>query len=288
MRYIFPFKDIQAGSRIIIYGASQTGYDFYRQIKSTGYCEIVAWVDRQYKWWRELNLPVNPTDSIIDKQYDWVILTAEKGSTAESMMKTLEELGIPQEKCIWKDDYSIGYDIVKTYDPDRVRMESEEAVQESPLKYLNDKALDIFVRVLYARDILESRDIKLHRDMYKKLLLNQHGGNEPVDQMAYAYFTEYEMKKGWDAFNSSFIDLVLSMRDKGFDRNYFIPIDSEGTLINGRHRLSAAIATNNLIWTRSYSFHGFHFCFNSKWLEELGFSDDEIAEVLAEYHRLVK
>ena len=46
MKYLFPFKLIPPDSRIILYGASDVGYDFYRQIKSSGYVDIIAWLDR--------------------------------------------------------------------------------------------------------------------------------------------------------------------------------------------------------------------------------------------------
>ncbi len=286
MIYIFPFKDIFIGSRIVLYGASQTGYDFYRQIKSTEYCEIVAWVDKNYLWWREMNLPVDPPESIIGAQFDYVVLTAETKNTAESMINALYEMGISRENCFWKNDYSIGNNIVKTYDADRVRTESREAILESPVKYLSEDTLDIVVRVLYAKDILDGRGQSKHRDLYKKMMLNQHGGKEPLEHMVHAYFTEYDMKMGWKAFDQSFTDLVLSIKENGFDRDYFIPVDSEGKLINGRHRLSAAIANRVSVWTRSYLFGGFHFHFNIEWLKDLNFTEDEITEVYEEYKKL--
>lgn len=287
MFYIFPFKEIPIGSRVVIYGASQTGYDFYRQIKSTDYCEIVCWVDKNYKWWRQMNLTVNPPESIIGMEYDLVILTAETKETEKLMKRTLEDIGVPSEKCFWKNDYSIKENIVSEYDEERIKREAKEAVIESPITYLNDGTLDIVVRVLYARDILAGQNEGIHRDLYKKMMLNQHGGKEPLSHMVHAYFTEYDMKRGWKAFDESYKELVLSMKNQGFDRNYFIPIDAEGKLINGRHRLSAAIACECDVWTRPYLFGGFHFNFNREWLFGLDFTSDEVAEVEAEYKKLI-
>ncbi len=288
MRYIFPFKDINPDSRIIIYGATQTGYDFYRQVKTTGFCEIVAWLDRQYEWWRELGLPVDPPDSIRDKQFDLVILTAEKERTADLMKKDLVDLGVPEGKIFWKDDYSVKENIAKEYDPERFKREAEDAVSESPLKYLNEDNLDITVRVMYAKDILSGTDCSKHREMYKRIMVNQMGEKEPTDDMIPAYFTEYTMKKGWKAFDKSFRELLDSMKDKGFDRKQFIPTDSDGGLINGRHRLASAIALGIPVWTRQYRFSGFHHHFDEQWLGKMGFSPDEISEIMQEYRRLQK
>ena len=287
MRYIFPFKDFRVNSRIIIYGATQTGYDFFRQIQSTGYCKIIAWVDRQYKWWQEMNLPVDKPDSVIGKKFDSVILTAETEQVANSMKRDLLNNGVPEEKIYWKNNYLITGNIVKGYDANRVRREAEDARLESPEKYLNDETLDIVIRVMYARDLLKGIPSDEHRNMYKKLMMNQNNGQEPTEDMVHAYFTEYDMKRGWKAFDKSFCNLVYSMRDKGFDKEYFIPIDSDGGLINGRHRLAAAIANRIPVWTRTYLFSGFHFHFNGEWLRKLEFTDDEIDRVIEEYHKLI-
>lgn len=287
MRYIFPFKDFNVGSRIIIYGATQTGYDFFRQIKSTGYCEIVDWVDRQYKWWREMNLPVNKPECVIEKDFDVVVLTAETEKVANSMKGDLIKYGVSSEKIFWKNDYLIGEDIVKGYDSNRVKSEAEDAKWELPEKYLNDESLDIVIRVMYAKDLLQGISSEENRNMYKKLMMNQNNGKEPTEDMIHAYFTEYNMKRGWKAFDESFCNLVCSVRDNGFDKEYFIPVDSDGGLINGRHRLAAAIANKTSVWTREYLFSGFHFRFNADWLSELGFSTEEISKVIDEYHMIV-
>ncbi len=286
MRYIFPFKDIPADSRIVIYGATQTGYDFYRQVKSTDYCEVAAWIDRNYLWWREMNLPVNAPDSIVGEEYDTIVLTAETQRVAKSMKNDLIKLGVDENKIYWKDDYAIRENIAKGYDSERIIREAAEAVTESPLKYLNDETMDIVVRVMYADDLLNGRDSSKHRDMYRKLMMNQNNGKEPTEDMVHAYFTEYDIKRGWKAFDQSFRDLVFSIKDNGFDREHFIPIDSDGGLINGRHRLASAIANGTSVWTRKYLFGGFHFRFGAKWLSSLGFSEDEIKEITKEYRHL--
>ena len=286
MRYIFPFRYIMPDSRIIIYGASQTGYDFYRQVKSTGYCKIVLWVDGQYLWWREMGLPVDPPGEIAGKVFDTIILTAETEPTAKSMTDDLLMMGIPYEKIFWQDDYSIRENIVKGYDEERVRREAKEAALEDPLKYVNENTLDIVVRMMYAKDVLLNRDSDAHRNMYRKLMVNQMNGKEPTEDMVPAYFTEYALKRGWKAFDQSFHELISSMRERGFDRNRFIPVDSDGGLLNGRHRLAAAMALGISVYTREYGFKGFHRHYDAEWLREVDFSGTEIGEVVEECNKL--
>lgn len=288
MRFIFPFADIKKDCRVVLYGASEEGYDFYRQIITTGYCHIVLWIDRQYEWWRTMNLPVEVPASIKEANFDLVVLTAEKQSVADSMIKDLKKIGIDPDKIFWKEDCTIKGNIAAGYDSDRIIKEAAEAVPVNPCDYLNERSLDIVLRVLYARDIVRGVGSDKHRAMYKRLMMEQNSGKEPTEDMIHSYFTEYSIKRGWKAFDQGFHELVDSMQKSGFKRNSFIPIDSKGNLINGRHRLAVALALGVDVFVRKYPFDGFDFCFDREWLKDLGFSEEEIAEVVEEYQRLLR
>lgn len=45
----FPREKISKGKKVILYGAGDMGKSFYKQLKDTGYCEVVLWVDRNYE-----------------------------------------------------------------------------------------------------------------------------------------------------------------------------------------------------------------------------------------------
>lgn len=286
MRFIFPFAEIEKKSRIILYGASEEGYDFYRQLVSSAYCEIVLWVDRQYEWYRLLNLPVEPPNSILNVDYDIIVLTAEKETIAESMTNDLVRMGIDKKKILWKSNCLINGNIAAKYDADRVIKEADGALQAEPSKYLKDDMLDVVIRILYATDIILARNSEKHRCMYQKLMMVQNDGKEPTENMIQAYFTEYSMKRGWKAFDESFCNLIESMRKQGFKKNNFIPIDKKGNLINGRHRLAVAMALKIPVWVRQYPFDGLRLRFDDKWLKDNGFSEDEIAEIIVAYKEL--
>jgi glycosyltransferase involved in cell wall biosynthesis len=46
--YLFPFPQVSKGSDIILYGAGTYGQRLYRFLQRTGFCHVVAWVDRNY------------------------------------------------------------------------------------------------------------------------------------------------------------------------------------------------------------------------------------------------
>ena len=115
MRFIFPFSEIKQNSKIVLYGASECGYDFYRQIVSTGYCEIVLWVDRQYEWWRYMGLPVEPPEKLCDVNYDVVVSTAEREAVHQSIVEDMMVMGVAEETVFWKRDYRIRGNIALRY-----------------------------------------------------------------------------------------------------------------------------------------------------------------------------
>ena len=38
--FIFPFKEVEKGSRIVIYGAGLVGTDYLNQVKASEYCDV--------------------------------------------------------------------------------------------------------------------------------------------------------------------------------------------------------------------------------------------------------
>ena len=46
--YLFPYEKIPQGSRIIIYGAGDVGQEYLQQMQITGYCSVIAFIDKAY------------------------------------------------------------------------------------------------------------------------------------------------------------------------------------------------------------------------------------------------
>ncbi len=286
MRFLFPFTKVKKGSRIVLYGAGEVGYDFYRQIKTSCYVDLALWVDRQYEWCRMLNLPVNPPNDIKLISYDYVIVTAERESVFNSICNDLYLLGTKKEQIIWENNYSIQENIVLTYKDRDFSEEEKKAEKQSALCFINEDRLDIVIRYLYAKDIHNHFRDNRHRDLYLKFVDKQWNGKEPMENYISAYFSEYSLKSGSVAFNNSFISLIKNMEENGFDKRFFLPIDRYGRLINGAHRVAAALACNFDVWSLKYPFDGLYYVCNSESLEKLGFSNSEIQLVVDEYERL--
>lgn len=265
------------------------GYQFYRQIMSSAYCNIVCWVDRQDDWYRELGLPVEKPEIITELDFDKIVVAVEQVKTYKSILDFLKTLGICEQCVIWKEDMFLGYDIAKKYDKDKVEKDSLKAYQENPHAFLSEDRMDLVIRYLYAKEIVNNVEKGQGQELYEKYFLKENGGIEPMDEIQLSYFTEYSSKCGIKNFKDSFQDLVKSMKRDGFDKKHFVPLDKTNYPVNGSHRIAAALATENEVWVFSYeNYQVARFIRPIEWFVANGFSEKECDLLLNTYRELMK
>ena len=97
--YLFPFEMVDSKANIILYGAGNVGRTYYRQIKYSGYCRIVAWVDYNYA---EKRMGVVAPDIIFSSNYDFIVLAINDENVAKKIMQEFIEKGIEEKKIIWR------------------------------------------------------------------------------------------------------------------------------------------------------------------------------------------
>ena len=287
MRFLFPFSSVRRDSRIILYGAGEVGYDFYRQIVTSRYAELALWVDRQYEWFNSLNLPVVSPERIIGMEYDYVIITAENKSVYESITKDLSRFGVVDSEIIWNEDYRIQGNIVCGYEDRDIEKEMIDAVQTEPTVFINEYRLDIIIRYLYAVECMGNSGDGFGENLYRKFIINGCNAKEPTENYISAYFSEYSLKRGVKAFQNGFKDLICSMKKNGYLKEQFLPVDSRGNLINGAHRVAAALALGEKVWYVSYPFYGLRYKCDEEELERMGFTVREIDLIRNKYEQIV-
>lgn len=82
----------------ILYGASDVGESYWRQIQDAG-LPLTAWIAS----WRPVrDLPVDTLERLDGLEYDVVLIAIREESTAEEIRETLIERGVPREKIIWQ------------------------------------------------------------------------------------------------------------------------------------------------------------------------------------------
>ncbi|MCR5356766.1 MAG: glycosyltransferase [Lachnospiraceae bacterium] len=108
--FIFPYEKIHFGSDIVIYGAGNVGVSYVKQLLRTGYCNIVAWVDRDYKSKSNRYHEVESPDSINTLTYDYVVVAVNGSNLGLQIVRSLSGKNVPDEKIIFEEDRYMPYE----------------------------------------------------------------------------------------------------------------------------------------------------------------------------------
>ncbi len=262
-----------------MYGASDIGYDYYRQVMSTGYANVIAWLDSNYEMYRLLGLPVDPPERITELEFDAVVVAIQSGNTYESVKRFLTGSGVNADIIIWAQNPIAGYDIAKSHEDIDLSKEAENAVRISPVKLIDADRLDVVVRYIYAGEILNGESDGNGKRLYENMFMTLNRAIEPTDHFLFRYFSDYSGKSGLEAFEDSFRKLIMSIKKEGFRRECFIPLDKNGRMMNGSHRCAAALALGIDVWARKYPVAGVKILdhhFGRQWFESSGFAKEDI------------
>lgn len=96
-KHLFPFDRIPRGAKIILYGAGRVGKTYHHQICLSGYCKIVAWVDKGKE---ADNQDIKGVGVISSEVFDYIVIAVENKKTQKDIYKELEKIGIKCEKIV--------------------------------------------------------------------------------------------------------------------------------------------------------------------------------------------
>ncbi len=99
--YVFPFQRIEKGSRVVLYGAGYVGRVFYRQLMTCKYCDIAAWVAKDYMTCENKRIVKSP-ETLAGLAYDKIVIAVQEMEMAENIKKDITGMGIPEEKIVWE------------------------------------------------------------------------------------------------------------------------------------------------------------------------------------------
>lgn len=101
--YNFPVSRVEKGSKVILYGAGKVGKSYYKWLMHSSYATVAGWVDRD---WVRLNTGfysiIEEPESIVNKQYDYVVVAVINKSMACEIISSLTALGIDKNLIIWE------------------------------------------------------------------------------------------------------------------------------------------------------------------------------------------
>lgn len=100
--YVFPFSELEKGSRIVLYGAGKVGQAYYRQIFRQKLLKMVLWVDKDWKKYEKQSLPVSSPEILEGYDYHYLIIAVKSKEAADEIRRMLMEQGILEEKVLWR------------------------------------------------------------------------------------------------------------------------------------------------------------------------------------------
>lgn len=97
-----PYELIPKDSRLVIYGAGKAGKEFVRLLLQNHYAEVTAWVDQNFRGELYFYQIENP-ESILNKEYDYVLIALTDEKTAYEVKEYLQSIGVEDKKILWKE-----------------------------------------------------------------------------------------------------------------------------------------------------------------------------------------
>lgn len=96
---LFPFECVEQKSKIILYGWGKVGHDYAKQIMQSGYCELVAIIDKD----KSLDGNVFNIDDINKFSFDYIVLATIYQEVADSMISSIKDIDeFLLEKIVYK------------------------------------------------------------------------------------------------------------------------------------------------------------------------------------------
>ena len=99
-KYLFPFGKVPPDSAVVLYGAGVVGQTYRHQIEKINYCNITAWVDKNYRQRELQRMGVRGMEALEDIEYQFIVIAIENRQTAEAVIADLTGRGIDREKII--------------------------------------------------------------------------------------------------------------------------------------------------------------------------------------------
>lgn len=107
--YLFPFKKVQTGSTVVIYGAGVFGGELFRFINQYHTYNAALWVDQNWEIYQKEGLPVSKVQDIRNVDYDYIVIAVLKPNTVLLIKEELEKQGISPDKVAVIDQELISY-----------------------------------------------------------------------------------------------------------------------------------------------------------------------------------
>lgn len=271
----------------LLIGATRAGRGLYCELQKRNLeTRIGLWIDKKYNFFRLCGLPMGTPDALAGKVFQGIILSSNFVEPYyRSIAENIQNTGPVYEMIGQVEDMA---DFPWT-DPKYTDLPPEpgELIAVDPVNLINEKRLDIVIRCMACKDILNKglNGRTEWIDAYTKLILSMNDGEEFIRPfLTNSYFSDYKEKKGVEGFVAELKSLIDSMQKNGFSPRHFIPLSETGGIINGAHRTAVALALGINVYAKIYVGFGEPFLsFEKKDLKQRGYTDAQIEAIEKAY-----
>lgn len=99
--WLFPYSQVEKGSRIVLYGAGEVGQDYYKQVCNNGYCEVVLWMDKRFEVSMRNEAVCGWLDALADCDFDKIVIAVRGGEAIQEISAFLIEQNVPENKIVY-------------------------------------------------------------------------------------------------------------------------------------------------------------------------------------------
>ncbi|WP_312430332.1 glycosyltransferase [Lacrimispora sp.] len=99
---VFPFKEIEKNSDVILYGAGRVGKEYMKQNDMFHFSNIILWVDRNYQNIKYEKYKIEGIEKILSVEFEYILIAIDIQDSAAKVKRYLIDKGIEEKKIIWQ------------------------------------------------------------------------------------------------------------------------------------------------------------------------------------------
>lgn len=100
--YSFPYDDLPRETKVILYGAGQVGYSYWKYIQYSQCVNLVGWADKDYQNLQKQGWNVKRLELLLKENFDAIIVAVEKRELFNDIKTDILKLGVKEEHVLWR------------------------------------------------------------------------------------------------------------------------------------------------------------------------------------------
>ena len=100
-RSLFPFEKVPPGAKVLIYGCTSLGMDYWQQLLVTHYAKCLGFLDRKAKQYAKLPVPIYLPEQAGDMDVDYVVIALLTPAQWQTVESSLLSAGVEQERLVF-------------------------------------------------------------------------------------------------------------------------------------------------------------------------------------------